>query len=192
MLETGSWSLQEEQWRKENIALLFKERCLQITRSSQDNKLSITIIVILWALLMEPQSLSLRVSNLSINQGMTDNYTEREPWRGEKTTLDMLISQSFSSLWLSRISCRHHKRTFEEGHEEEQREDAEIARDSKGERRNIFASKIKCFNNQTVESDKCHLLSLCKLFISPSQFLKIYWSFIMKRNHIQLCRWFIH
>lgn len=54
----------------------FKARCLEMTQLSQENKLSITIIVILWAQLMDLQSLSLRVSNISINQGMTDSYRE--------------------------------------------------------------------------------------------------------------------
>lgn len=34
------------------------------------------------------------------------------------------------------------------------------------------------FNNKTVEADKCHLLSLCKSFMSPSQFLNMYWLLI--------------
>lgn len=55
-----------------------------------------------------------------------------------------------------------------------------IARHSKGQKKKkIFSSKIECFNNQRVEADKCHLLSLCRLLMSPPQFLKRYWLFIM-------------
>lgn len=54
----------------------FKARCLEMTQLSQENKLSITIIAILWAQLVDLQSLSVRVSNISKNQGMTDSYRE--------------------------------------------------------------------------------------------------------------------